>query len=103
MLGAESGFRLEFEGEIEAAVEAGLVYYETLQPAHSRECVCEHSNSDVARSAFGLSGALTDAGDRQGIRRMSATERTVSRYLNVGAKISVAFSSHCMFGPLSRE
>ncbi len=34
--GGEGGFRLEFEGEIEAAGEAGLVYYGTIQPAHSR-------------------------------------------------------------------
>ena len=46
---------------------------------------------------------MTWGPDRQGIRRMSATERTVSRYLNGGSKISVAFSSHCMFCPLSRE
>src|SRR3954466_11969736 len=51
-LGSASGFRLELEGEIEAARKAGLVHYGTIQPAHSSKCASEQRHCDVARSAF---------------------------------------------------
>ena len=51
-LGSASGFRLELEGEIEAARKAGLVHYGAIQPAYSREGACEQAHCDVARSAF---------------------------------------------------